>query len=210
MQKTRQRILEYLYKHGESTIEDLSAALGNLTAVTIRHHLDVLRSEGMVDSPEALHRTTPGRPKYAYQLTSRGAALFPGNLRNLADHMFGVLVDSLTPRQINVIFDGIADSMASDLPAGDSSESPEERLDRVVGHLMAQGYEASWEAHQEGYVLHTHNCPYNAISSTHEEMCQLDMRYISRLLGTVPRRLGHMFDGQDACSYLVTYREELA
>ena len=47
MQKTRQKILEHLREHGESTVNELSKALDNLTAVTVRHHLDVLKERSL-------------------------------------------------------------------------------------------------------------------------------------------------------------------
>ncbi|MGF1503801.1 MAG: ArsR family transcriptional regulator [Chloroflexi bacterium] len=208
MQKTRQKILEYLHEHGEATVNELSKALDGLTAVTVRHHLDVLRSEGLIAQPVPRHRSTPGRPRYVYSLTEKGDSLFPGNVKTLADHMFGEVVGSLQGDQINVIFDGIADRMADELEVNPHA-SPQDRLDLVVRHLTEQGYEAKWEATAEGYLLHTFNCPYEQIATHHEEMCSLDMRYISRLLGTVPRRLGkNLIEGGSACSYLISYSEQ--
>src|SRR5690349_12010748 len=104
MQKTRQKILEYLKQNGEATVEDLSAALDDLTAVTVRHHLDVLRSQGMIASPEVMHRTSPGRPRYVYTLTEKAQAMFPKNVGTLTSHMLDELKNSLDENQINVIF----------------------------------------------------------------------------------------------------------
>jgi predicted ArsR family transcriptional regulator len=118
--------------------------------------------------------------------------------------MLNELKYSLDERQINVIFDGIATRMAGDLPAGEADETFEHRLDRVVVHLTAHGYNAHWEHSAEGYVLHTNNCPYSGVVEQHGDLCGLDLRYISELLGTVPRRIAHMVDGAESCSYLVT------
>jgi predicted ArsR family transcriptional regulator len=205
MQKTRQKILEYLRQHGEATVEDLSQALNDLTPVTVRHHLDVLRSQGMVGSPEIRHRTTPGRPRYVYTLTDKAQALFPNNINALTSHLLGEMLDTLEDRQINVIFDGIATRMASDLGPAPAGESFEARLERVVEHLTNHGYEARLEAHPQGFVLHTTNCPYMGLVDDHQELCGLDVRYISQLLGAVPRRIAHKMEGEDSCSYLVMH-----
>ena len=50
MQSTRERILNILKERGQATVDDLSQELG-LTAVTVRHHLDILRGEGLIASP---------------------------------------------------------------------------------------------------------------------------------------------------------------
>lgn len=204
MQKTRQKILEYLKQYGEATVDDLSQALDDLTAVTVRHHLDVLRSQGMIASPEILHRSSPGRPRYVYTLTDKALALFPKNVNTFTSHMLSELKQSLNDDQVNVLFDGIALRMASELEPGKPEESFESRLDRVVNHLTKHGYQAHWEHHPDGYVLHTSNCPYTGVVEDHGDLCTLDVRYISELLGTVPRRLSHMTQGDAACSYLVT------
>ena len=54
MQDTRQQILEILKRLGEVTVQDLSNEL-RLTSVTVRHHLEILRSEGYITEPEIRH-----------------------------------------------------------------------------------------------------------------------------------------------------------
>ncbi len=58
MQATRQRILEILKERHTATVEELAKEL-ELTPVTIRHHLDILRSEGLVQAPQVKRRDTP-------------------------------------------------------------------------------------------------------------------------------------------------------
>ncbi len=204
MQKTRQKILEFLKQRGEATVEELSEALDDLTAVTVRHHLDVLRSQELVDAPVIRHRNSPGRPRYVYTLTSKAEALFPKNVNTLTQHVLSELKASLGADQVNVLFEGVAERMAAEIEPGSEGETFEERLDRVVEHLTDHGYEAHWEEHPEGYVLHTTNCPYTGIVEAHDDLCMLDAKYISHLLGTVPRRVGRLRDGEESCSYLIT------
>ncbi len=208
MQKTRQKILEYLRKKKEATVGDLSTALGDLTAVTIRHHLDVLREEGFVAEPDILHRDTPGRPKYVYRLTSRADGLFEDNMDNLTVHIISEMKETLPEQQFNVIFEGVADRMAAELDRVAPDETLEKRLIHVVDHLIDQGYGAEWEETAAGFVLHTTNCPYNKVAVEHDELCQLDMRYISKLLGVVPRQISSIQDGAESCSYLIPAPEK--
>ncbi len=205
MQKTRQKILEYLKQHGEATVDELSNTLDNLTAVTVRHHLDVLRSEGLVSSPAVRHRDSPGRPKYVYGLTEKAEALFPKNFQSLTIHLLDELKSTLEPQQMGDILEGLSKRMLSTNGISIPQEATlEERVERVVDYLNSHGYVASYEPHPEGFVLSNSNCPYSGVAEVHEELCKLDITYIGNLLGVAPKRLSHRRDGGHYCSFLVT------
>src|SRR5579859_2094058 len=177
MQETRQVILETLHERGEATVDELVNAIGaridhEITAVTVRHHLDILRGEDLVTAPDIRHRGAPGRPQHVYALTERALDYFPNNYQNLASALLNEIKATLPPSQINVIVENMADQMATavhmpDLPI-------EARLDQVVAYLNKQGYDATWETGAEGYILSTRNCPYRQIVDEHEELCGLD------------------------------------
>ena len=185
-------------------MEDLSAALDNLTPVTVRHHLDVMRTEGLIEPPVIRHRPSPGRPSYTYRLTPRAEASFPHNLRTLTTLLLTEMKTTLNEQQVNVIFEGVADQMSTLVEPPPPGETMEQRLSRVVEHLTEHGYMASWELMPEGYALHTCNCPYG-VADVHPELCNLDVRYISGLLGMVPHRLRHLAQGDSTCSYLIPF-----
>lgn len=207
MQKTRQRIIEFLKQHDKATVDELSAALDNLTAVTVRHHLDVLRSDGLVAPPEIQHRNSPGRPKYVYSLTDKADGLFPNNLGTLTVTLLDELSETMSEAELERVLEGVAGRMAAAFEPGPPDEPLEDRLDRVVEHLTEHGYEATWEHTPQGYVLHTGNCPYSSVVEAHAGLCLLDLSYVSGLLGQPPERLTHMIDGGATCSYLVPLGE---
>ena len=165
MQDTRQKILDHLKTHGEATVEELRDWLGGITAVTVRHHLDVLRRDGLVDAPSVERRDTPGRPRYVYTLTEKASRFFPKNYRNLTDHMLKEIVTRFDEPQANVLFEGVAERLASDGPAQRDGESFEERLQKVVAYLSEQGYVAHYESAEGGFLLHTSNCPYDRVKA---------------------------------------------
>lgn len=208
MQKTRQRILEYLKQHGEATVDELSILLDNLTPVTVRHHLDVLRGEDLIEAPEIRHRSSPGRPKYVYRLTEKAERLFPNNLRNMLIYLLDEMKHTLTTQQTEEILEGVAKRMtAAATSLSPDGETMEARLDRLVAYLTEYGYMASWEKRPEGFVLLTNNCPYAGVSEKHPEMCSIDLRYISMMLGMTPKNLTHQAAGDIQCSFLVTFPE---
>lgn len=205
MQETRQCILAILKERGEATVDDivqdLSAMRGSITAVTVRHHLAKLQKDGYVDNPQTRHRSAPGRPRHVFTLTQQGSARLPNNYQQLAATLVQQVQTHLPAQQVNVIFEGISTQIASDAQIPDGSL--EERLCSVVSYLDEHGYDASWETHPEGYVLHTHNCPYHQVAQADRLLCQMDMQIIAKMLGVVPRLLARISEGGESCAYLI-------
>ncbi len=205
MQETRQCILAILKERGEATVDDivrdLSEMRGSITAVTVRHHLAKLQKDGYVDSPQTLHRSAPGRPRHVFTLTQQGSARLPNNYQQLAATLVQQVQANLPPQQVNVIFEGISTQIAgaAEIPDG----SLEERLCAAVAYLNEHGYDATWETHPEGFVLHTHNCPYHQVAQEERALCQMDMQVISKMLGIVPRLLSRISEGGESCAYLI-------
>lgn len=212
IQETRQHILEILKASGDSTVDEIVGALHartekRVTAATVRHHLDVLRMNGLVEAPTVRRRDAPGRPQYVYHLTEKALDLFPTNYAGLAHLILNQLYTHLPHEQVNVIIEGAADELAAEaiIP-----ELPmPERLDYIVEFLNKQGYQAVWrpaEQHQgEGWILSTQNCPFEKLTGNHDDVCHLDMRLMSRLLGgVVPRRIGTVANGNASCDYFIS------
>jgi predicted ArsR family transcriptional regulator len=204
MQATRQRILELLRDRQVLTVDDLASALA-LTPVTVRHHLDILRAEGLVESPEVRHRDTPGRPQYTFRLTPAALSHFPKNYQGFAHLMVNEIREHVSEAEMERILAGVAARMATEaaLPAGDAPL--ERRLDAAVRYLNARGYEASWERLSAGrVVLRTRNCPYHELSQSNSEFCRLDLNLVSQLLGLKPVVEDRISNGGAMCSYVMT------
>jgi predicted ArsR family transcriptional regulator len=206
MQQTRQHIVEILKEKGQATVEEIVGALagriGDITAVTVRHHLEILRGDGLVATPEVRRRTTPGRPQHIYMLTDRALDLFPNNYRSLAGGLLAQLKTHLSNREVNVILQGVANQMATRVQINDVPMPV--RLNQIAEYLTRQGYSAYWEANEKGYVLYAGNCPYHHLTPDHRELCEMDFRLITNLLGgAVPRRIGHMASGDESCAFLI-------
>lgn len=205
MQETRQQILEILNHRGQATVREIVADLvqrrgDGITAVTVRHHLNQLQKRGLITTPEMRHKRKPGRPQHVYALTEQAHKHFPSNYRQLTSDLIEQIRQRLPQSQVNVIFDGIADDMAASAQIPDVSLPG--RLEMVVEYLNTHGYDADWEKTDEGYVLHTRNCPYHDISQKDDTLCEMDMRLITSLVGRVPRRLSLVSCGEATCSYL--------
>lgn len=206
IQETRANILEILKTKGPSTVDEIVEALHEhtdkrVTPATVRHHLDVLRVEALIESPAVRRRETPGRPQYIYHLTDKARDLFPTNYAGLAHVLLSQIKKQLPRESVNVILEGAAEQLAANALIPEVSIS--ERLDLVVNYLNQQGYKASYEQTPEGYVLHTTNCPFERVASQHDDICQLDSHLIAHLTGVIPRRIGRMAAGDESCAYLI-------
>lgn len=208
IQETRQHILEILKAQNTATVDEIVDLLHartdkRVTAATVRHHLDVLRLNGLVEAPAVRRRDTPGRPQYVYCLTEKAFDLFPSNYAELAHVLLSQIHAVLPSEQVNVIIEGAADQMAASVMIPDVPMP--NRLDFVIDFLNGQGYQASWRDADEGtgWILSTTNCPFEKLSGTHDDVCYLDMRLMSRLLGVVPRRLERIAEGGQSCDYYI-------
>jgi len=205
MQQTRRHILEILKEHKEATIDEivtaLSARIGKITAVTVRHHLEILRGDGLVAAPTVRRRSAPGRPQYVYALTERAADHFPNNYQGLASGLLQQIKDHLSPEQVAQILDGVAVEMIDEAMVPDAPL--EVRLDHVVAYLNNHGYTASWNRKSEGHILSVTNCPYEQVTCSNPELCKMDKRLIDGVLGVRTHRLSSKLEDGDACNYLV-------
>lgn len=211
MQDTRQHILEILKQTGQATVDDIVAELckrrgEKITAVTVRHHLKHLQQDELISEPRLRHRSTPGRPQHVYALTAKAEAHFPNNFQRLATGLITQLQEQLPDETINVIFEGVADEMAAE--AHVKGLDATQRIDRVVNYLNEHGYNASIEKVDDGYILHTRNCPYHQLAHTTDALCSMDIRLISSLLGVVPRLLSRVSEGDKSCAYMIPLHEE--
>jgi predicted ArsR family transcriptional regulator len=154
MQQTRLAILEIIKHRGQATVDDIVDELQQrstaITPVTVRHHLKLLLEEGLITAPDMRRRATPGRPRYIYALTSKARDLFPNNYENLTLHLLDTLRHHVPADGVNVIFEGVADRMAAAFDCDPCTF--EERLDRAVAYLNANGYDARWESSTDGVV----------------------------------------------------------
>ncbi len=201
MHKTRKLILNHLKVHGQATVDELAEVL-HLTSVTVRHHLDILRSEELVSEPVIRHRATPGRPQYTFSLTEKASTHFPKNYETLAANVLAE-IKAVSPKTVNVIFEGVAGRFAAEAPQPIPGEPMAVRLDRAVQFLNKHGYGARWEKTAEGYVLHTHNCPYAGLADDHPELCGMDTSLVSHLLGATMQCTGRLVEGAGSCAYLI-------
>ncbi len=206
MQQTRRHILEILKEQKEATIDEivveLSDRIGKITAVTVRHHLEILRGDALVAAPTVRRRSAPGRPQYVYTLTERAADMFPNNYQGLASGLLDQLKTALPADKVDEILAGVAKEMVN---AAMVPDAPIEiRLDHVVAFLNSNGYTAAWSRGRDGHLLSVINCPYEQISCSNPDVCKMDKKLIEGLVGVPAERVTWRWEDEgEGCSYFV-------
>ena len=201
MQPTRRKILELLRNGQGCTVDELAQAI-DLTTVTVRHHLDVLAQEGLVEMQKARHRETPGRPQHVWALTPCAMERFPKNYQALSLLMLDEIQGTLPPETLARISRGVAQRMAAQAGICKTAQ-PEQRLKAAVDYLNSCGYSAEWAREEGQLVLRTRNCPYHEASRQHSELCNMDLMFVAQLLGAQPEVRERMSEGGTSCCYVV-------
>jgi len=206
MQATRERILNILKERGQVTVGELSQDLG-LTSVTVRHHIEILRGEGLVAAPIVRRRKAPGRPKHVYTLTEKAAILFPKRYSHLIGQILDEVRAHFSPDEVDQMMNRIGERLADQatLPADGDFKV---RLVATIEFLDGLGYMAHWEREpgDDGdYLVHIANCPYERASHQDSEICGLDMAMLTRLLGVAPQRVASVVQGDHQCAYVISF-----
>ncbi len=189
-------------EQGDVTVAELARKL-DMAPVSVRHHLDVLQGENLISAPRVRRRGTVGRPLQVYALTEAANAHFPRNHQSLAMRMLDELKTLLPAEQLQGMLDRMADSEARQAPPVPDDASLEQRVALTVDFLNQRGYLARYERQGDAFILYTLNCPYSGVSDQHRELCSMDLRLISSLLGMPPSPVNRLAEGDCRCAYRV-------
>jgi len=202
MQTRRQEILTILKQQGEATVDELARML-ELTPVTVRHHLDILRADGLVEASAVRRRRGPGRPQYIYILTAEATDRFPKKYDDLVNELLDEMKTRLGQGVVKEILGSIANRRLEQAPSLDPGLPLEARLEILVVYLTEQGYIASWERKDNSWFVRISNCPYQNAATQHPELCFMDLFLLEQLSGTKVIRRQRITDGDYACTYQI-------
>jgi predicted ArsR family transcriptional regulator len=181
VQSVRRRITEILKEQGAATVAELASQLG-MAQVSVRHHLDILVGEDLVELTGVRRRDGAGRPSQMYALTRSAMALFPQRNAQLASSVLTELKAVLPQDAVRELLIRVAERAVREAPKPSAGQTLEERLDQVAGFLTQKGYSARWEGCNGHYELHACNCPYSGVAEQHPELCVMDHTLIEHLL----------------------------
>jgi predicted ArsR family transcriptional regulator len=193
--ESRQRILEFIKKSGQASVAELSNALA-LTPVTIRHHLEALRSEGLVAEPISRHKPGPGRPEMMYEITSQADSYIPRNYGELCRYLIQAVEATQTPE-----LTGLLAEMGRSL--GTSTGATRDTT-VISSYLEERGYFPSVDQGEGMTILKLANCPYLEVAESAPTLCEFDRSLIESLFGKEVEMVGRIVDREPVCTFHIS------
>jgi predicted ArsR family transcriptional regulator len=203
VQPVRQRITEILKEQQTATVAELAEQL-SMAQVSVRHHLDILVGQDLVETTGVRRRNGAGRPSQIYALTQEAVKLFPKRHDVLASDMLVEMKSILPPADFRSLLERMGEKTSRKAPTPRPEQTVEERLDEITRFLTKHGYDAKWELVDGHYELYTGNCPYAGVADHHPELCTMDQTMIQQLWPGATRRETRVLDGAHRCSYVIS------
>lgn len=206
MSGTREKILRTLLARPRCTINDLSKAV-EISPISVRHHINSLQADGLVDYEEERHGV--GRPRQLYSLTEAGLEQFPTHYVRLTMRLLEQLKETMPKAMVGKIFSQMAEDLAQETVANTDMEnlSITERLELVQQILQREGFDIEWEQKGTEYHIRDISCPYYFIGQNHPEVCTVGQVLISTILSAPVSQTRCILSGDSHCTYIVSPKE---
>jgi predicted ArsR family transcriptional regulator len=205
----RQAILRLLKQQGPGDSETLAAQLG-ISAMAVRQHLYVLRTQGLVTYQE--EQRPIGRPAKMWCLTPAAAPYFPDahagltvNLLNATKQTFG---EEGIKRVISRCADQQIETYRSRIPARASLQN---RLRALISLRNEEGFMAEVQSQSDGsFLLIENHCPISAAVNVCPKLCDAEMEIFRTILGegVTIERAEHMMAVARRCVYRIRTAEK--
>lgn len=200
MKSTKDRIVEHLLKFPRSSINNLAEAIG-INAISVRHHLTNLQSEGIIEAEEERHGV--GRPRLVYYLTEKGMETFPTCYLRLTNLLIDELKEILSDEQMQTLFSKIAIKLSEEHVARAVGLPLIDRMPIMMELLVEQGFLVDWEKKDDAIFIREMTCPFQQISQFHPEICKIDTILISSVLGVQENKITRIEDETSYGTYKV-------
>ena len=198
MQATRQEILDFLRRHGQATVKELSPHLG-LTSTGIRQHLTVLERDGLIEARE--ERGHVGRPALVYRLTTTGDAVFPKKYDELATALIEESRILLGADSLQKLMKNVAGNFAAPYMPRLEGRPSAERAEETARILLerANVTESSWASDE--FLIKRYTCPFWSVAQRNSAVCALDVEFVRRLSSCDTKLTTSMLRGDSSCTF---------
>ena len=197
-QSTRDQILYTLKTTNQAKVDDLADAV-DVSPVTVRHHLNTLQADGLIEMTSV--RRKVGRPYYLYSLSEKGHEIFPRKYVRLTNRLLDEMKDTLSPEMLSTVFNGIAQKIISEHEGKFEHLPFDERLAYLTTILREEGFIVEWEQEEDEYTLVEYSCPYYSVGDQHTEICGLDKDLMISILQIPVEQTACILHGDETCQF---------
>ena len=199
---TRNRVLRTLLLNQHRTVNELAEAV-EINPISVRHHVNKLEAEGLIQSEEERHGV--GRPRLIYTLTNKGMEQFPQRYLQLTLRLLDQLKENLSDIELGEIFYELAEGIAGELTRNVNLDdlSLRERLELLEEILTSEGFMVNLQEEDDNFYLVEASCPYHHVGEDHPEICVVDEQLIAHFISAPPKRVECILDGDSQCKYQI-------
>ncbi|HIK15442.1 MAG TPA: iron-sulfur cluster biosynthesis transcriptional regulator SufR [Leptolyngbyaceae cyanobacterium M33_DOE_097] len=213
---TKQDILNFLLKHGQTTAQELAESL-EISPQAIRRHLKDLEAEGLI-LHEAVH-TGVGRPNYVYVLSKQGREQFPSRHDEFAVSLLDTLTETVGVEQVGSILRKQWERKALEYRDRIGLGTLAERVAKLVDLRRQEGYMAEYyPVSAEGtpidtgkanpktgdrFILTEYNCAISHIAESYPSVCGHELEMFLVALDCQVERTHWLVNGEHRCGYLI-------
>lgn len=217
---TRERLIEAITAYGPITASALAERFG-LTSAAVRRHLGTLEADGTIQEHQVpVAQRGRGRPAKSFVISAHartGARDEADDLTRLALDALSRLggqdaVEELASARVAPWEREFSDRIAERCPAG-GQPGPTERVELLATLLSEHGYATTvrpltlsvpGDTGRPRTVVTAQlcqgHCPVQDVAADHPELCDIETRAISRMLGVPVQRLATLAGGAHACT----------
>ncbi|MBD2257441.1 iron-sulfur cluster biosynthesis transcriptional regulator SufR [Pseudanabaena sp. FACHB-2040] len=210
---TKEDILKYLLKHGESTAQALADHL-EVSAQAIRRHLKDLEAEALIE-----HRAVQegmGRPNHFYRLSRKGRDHFPAQYDEFALSLLNTLTETVGKDQVGTILRKQWERKAVEYRQQVGEGAIADRVATLVHLRQEEGYMTEWHRVEPEngaetrakFVITEYNCAISHIAETFPTVCghELEMFQVA-LPDCLVTRTHWLVHGEHRCGYLIQAKQ---
>ncbi|MEZ8219504.1 putative transcriptional regulator, ArsR family [Candidatus Fervidibacteria bacterium JGI MDM2 SSWTFF-3-K9] len=196
---TRLAIIRLLKEWGKGTATQLGKALG-ISRIAAHQHLDWLKEHGLVQVK--VERKGRGRPAEVFSLTDLAQEqFFPRRYDVLAFTALDEVASELGDKFLIRIFRRYREKLTERL--GSIKGSLRERVQTLADLFTDEGYLASVEETDDGFVLSFVNCPIAQIARRFQEACISEEEVLTKILGIPVTSECRQVSGSACCRYFI-------
>ena len=200
---TKDDILQYLLKNGQSTAQDLAEEL-SISPQATRRHLKDLEGEGLIEYFAVQNKI--GRPQHIYRLSRQGRGRFPHNYDNFAVSFLNTLVETVGEQQVGEILKKQWQRKAAEYQLRLGKGSLGERMRKLLEIRQEEGYMAELVAleAENSYILAEHHCAIAEVAGSYPSICGHELEMFALLLPDCTIERTHWINqGEQRCGYLI-------
>lgn len=199
----QQKIVQFLLQEKQGmTIEQFSKRL-KISKSAIHQHITVLERDGYVRKFSSIQ--TGGRPGITFVLTEKGIHIFPKHYKLFAEMLISLIKGKLGSKGLTAYLQELGVSLSETKKATLTNKVLNEKIEATVAIMQELGYEARVveSKSSQNLMIDTYNCIFHDLACKNEEVCELDLSFLSSLLDSKIEHHCCMAKGEDKCRFKV-------